>query len=261
MDFFNKYAENPYPDLLWNIPEGRKLGTVAIIGGNSQNFRTMSLIYEFLAKKFPLENIKMILPDALKTKLPTGQDFCFLKSTETGSFADKNELLGATSKLDFALFLGDWSKNSITREAVADTVLEIPNPAVLTRDTVDAISESARLGEILMRENLIILGSGLQWQRILKAVYYPKILQVSQPLMRVVEVFHKFTLSYQVTAVSFHDGQVLVARNGQVTAVPLEKTGMNTLTLWNGELAARIMALNLYNPNKFMDATVTAVFQ
>ena len=77
--------------------------------------------------------------------------------------------------------------------------------------------------------------------------------------MQVAEVLHKFTLSYPVKIVTLHNGQVLIAENGIVKAVALEMTGYSPITVWSGELAAKIVAMNLYNPNSFIKATVTAI--
>ena len=111
-----------------------------------------------------------------------------------------------------------------------------------------------------MRENLTIFGSVAQWQKIFKNVYYPKMLMMTQPLVQVAEAFHKFTLSYPVQAITLHDGQIIIAKNGRVFVVPLAKSGYSPLTIWNGELAGKIMALNLFNPDKFLEATVAAIF-
>jgi hypothetical protein len=76
----------------------------------------------------------------------------------------------------------------------------------------------------------------------------------------VADAIHKFTLSYPVSVISLHDGQILIAKNGEVAVVPLGKSGYSPLTIWSGELAAKIVALNLYNPNNFVTASVAAVF-
>ena len=100
----------------------------------------------------------------------------------------------------------------------------------------------------------------MQMQKILRAVYYPKMLLLSQSLVQVAEVLHKFTLSYPVSIVTLYSGQILVAKDGKVKAVPVEKSGYSPMTIWSGELAAKIVALNLYNPNDFVAATVAAIF-
>ena len=53
MEFLEKITKNPYADLYWNIPEERKIGRVAVIGGNGQSFRTPVKIAEYMINKFP----------------------------------------------------------------------------------------------------------------------------------------------------------------------------------------------------------------
>lgn len=257
MDYFKKIEDGPLEDLTWNIPE-RKQGTVNIIGGNSQNFRTPVKTAEFLGSKYPVENINVILPDALKEKLPPLPNFVFLPSTESGSFSGEG-LEKVLNSADYNLVIGDISKNSITAKELQSALKVTEKMTILTRDSVDIIAEG-NPERLLMNENIIIFGSLAQLQKVLRAVYYPKMLLLSQSLIQVVEILHKFTLSYPVSLVTLHNGQVLVAANGNVVAVPLEKTSYSALSIWNGELAAKIMAMNLYNPNNFISSCVASLF-
>ena len=259
MDFLEKINENPYADLYFNIPEEQKIGTVSIIGGNGQNFRTVIKTAEFIVSKFPMKELKVALPDTLKGKLPPLDNLVFLKTTDVGSFSDSDELKAAIDASDFSLVIGDLSKNAITKNALDSAFNSSDTPLILTRDSVDLFAEM-KTDKLLMREDLTIFGSIPQWQKIFKSVYYPKMLMASQPLVQVAEAFHKFTLSYPTQVVAFHEGQILVSKNGRVLVVPLAKSGYSPLTIWNGELAGKIMALNLYNPDKFMEATVAALF-
>lgn len=259
MDFLEKINENPYTDLYFNIPEEQKIGTALVIGGNGQNFRTVIKTAEFIMSKFPLKELKVALPDSLKGKLPPLDNLMFLKTTDVGSFSDTEELKAAIEANDFSLIIGDLSKNTVTRGVFESAFLSSEKPLILTRDSVDLLAEM-KADRILMRENLTIFGSIIQWQKIFKSVYYPKMLMASQPLIQVAEAFHKFTLSYPIQVVTLQDGQILICKNGQVKVVPLGKTGYSPLTIWNGELAGKIMALNLYNPDKFLEATVSALF-
>jgi len=257
MDYFKKIEDGPLEDLTWNIPE-RKQGTVNIIGGNSQNFRTPVKTAEFLGSKYPVENINVVLPDALKEKLPPLPNFVFLPSTESGSFSGEG-LEKVLNSADYNLVIGDISKNSITAKELQSALKVTEKMTILTRDSVDIIAEG-NPERLLMNENIIIFGSLAQLQKVLRAVYYPKMLLLSQSLIQVVEILHKFTLSYPVSLVTLHNGQVLVAANGSVVAVPLEKTSYSALSIWNGELAAKIMAMNLYNPNNFISSCVASLF-
>ena len=258
MDYFEKIESAPSNDLAWNIPE-RKQGTVNIIGGNAQSFRTEIKIAEFLTNNYPIENINIVLPDALKSKLPPLPNFIFVPSTDAGSFAESQALIDAPSSADFTIILGDLSKNSITKKAISSACKSSEKPLLITRDTVEVVTDY-QPDRILMNENLITMASMPQLQKLLKSVYYPKMLLLSQSLVQVAETLHKFTLSYPAKIITLHNEQILIAKNGQVKALPLAKTSYSPLTFWQGELAAKIAALNLYNPNHFIDATVTAIF-
>ncbi|MBQ2673040.1 hypothetical protein IJG01_03690 [Candidatus Saccharibacteria bacterium] len=256
MEYFEK-LDAPQTDLSWNIPE-QKQGTVNIIGGNSQNFRTEIKIAEFLTSSYPIQALNVVLPDALKTKLPPLPNLLFLSSTDSGSLADGAELTSAINRADANLLLGDLSKNSVTSKVIASACTSAEKPLLITRDAVDLITENAN-DRMLMNENLFFFASLPQLQKLFRAVYYPKMLLMSQSLIQVAEVLHKFTLSYPISLVTLHDGQILIAKNGMVKAIELTKSGYSPMMFWNGELAAKILALNLYNPHQFIDATITAI--
>ena len=256
MEYFKKIEKNPYKDLYWNVPDGQQKGEVAVVGGNAQNFRAPVKTAEFLLGNFPLKTVRVVLPETLKPKLPPLPDAVFLKDTAGGSFADSEGLLKAIEATDFGLIVGDLSKNSVTEKEIAKACEKSKKPLLITRDGVDIMAGQEK---VLMKDDLILMGSLVQWQKIFKGVYYPKVLLASQSLVQVSEAFHKFTLSYPVNVVTFHDGQILIAKNGKVVAVPLVKTTYSVLTIWNGELAARILALNLYNPGKFIEATAAGL--
>lgn len=258
MEYFEKIEKNPYKDLYWNVPEAQKKGEIAVVGGNVGNFKTPVKTAEYILSEFPVKTVRVVLPETLKTKLPPLPDAMFLKDVAGGSIADAEGLTAILDAIDFGIIVGDLSKNSVTAGAVGEACFKSKKPLLLTRDAIDLIA-GEKLEQILMRPDLILIGSLAQMQKILKNVYYPKILTLSQPLMQVVEVFHKFTLSYPVKIVTLHEGQIIIASSGRVVAGPMVKTPYSVLTIWNGELAARVLMLNLYNPGKFVEATVAAV--
>lgn len=258
MDYFEKLDKNPYEDLKWNIPE-RKQGSVNIIGGNEGNFRTEIKVSEFLNNAYPVQTLNVVLPDGLKNKLPPLPNFVFLPSTDKGTFADSQKLRDVFNTADFNLVLGDFSKNAITGKAVVNACQNSEKMALITRDAVDLLTENGA-ERVLMDENLILFASLPQLQKLLRTVYYPKMLLLSQSLVQVAEVLHKFTLSYPVNIVTLHNGQILLANNGVVKAMPLEKSGYSPVSIWSGELAAKIVAMNLYNPNVFIGASICAIF-
>ena len=258
MDYFEKIENNPHEDLYWNIPE-KKQGAVNVIGGNGQSFRTEVKVAEYLTGNYPVEIVNTVLPETLKNKLPPVENFKFLPATESGAFSGEG-LVEVINGVDFNLIIGDLSKNAVTGKAVVSACEVAEKMTLVMRDTVDLIAENGP-EKVLMNENMIIFGSLAQMQKLLRAVYYPKMLLLSQSLVQVVEVLHKFTLSYPVSIVTLHNGQILVANGGTVKAVPMEKSGYSPIMLWNGELAAKIVALNLYNPNNFIKATIAAMLQ
>ncbi len=258
MDYFHKYETNPFTELAWNIPDQKK-GSLLVLGGNAQSFQNVIKTAETLEKNFPIENLKVALPERLKNTLPPLDNLIFLPATDTGSFAESDTLNETIHTFDFNLFTGDFSKNNITARAITKICEITEKPTLLTRDTTDLIS-STNPERILMNENLCFFTSIASLKKLLQSVYYPKVILLSQPLVQIAETLHKFTLSYPVSIITFHAGQILIAKNGNVSAVPIEKTAYSPITLLMGDAAAKIAAFNLYNPNNFEKATVAALF-
>ena len=254
MEYFEKLEKNPYEDLKWNVPE-QKQGIVNVIGGNGQSFRTEVKVAEFLADNYPVQEVRMVMPDALKGKLPPLPNFMFVPSTDSESFAESQELLDSFGGSDYNLVLGDLSHNAVTGRAVASACKNAEKMTLLTRDAVDLIADNMP-ERVLMNENIIFVASLAQLQKLLRAVYYPKMLVMTSSLVQVAEVLHKFTLSYPVSVVTLHNEQVLAAHNGVVKAVALSNTGYSPMMFWSGEAAAKIVGMNLYNPNRLVEATV-----
>ncbi len=257
MELLKKHDQNPYADLFWNLPETKK-GTVNVLGGNAQSFQTVVRTAEFLAQHYPVATVNVVLPDSLRSKLPNLPNFQFLPATSTGSFSGA-ELPETLATADFNLLLGDLSKNRITSQAFAQALAAATQPVLITRDAIDLLTDS-NPAPLLLNPNLSFLATAQQLQKLLRAIYYPKVMTLSQSLLQIAELLHKFTLSFAVGLVTFHSGQILVAQNGRVEAVPLAASGFSPITLWSGTFAARITALNLFNPHNFVPATVAAVF-
>lgn len=256
--YFTKIDQNPYQDLAWNIPD-QKQGSINLFGGNSQSFNFEIRTAEALTKNFPIKDTKIFLPDSLKNTLPPLENLVFLPSTESGSLAESEALVAAMNEADFNLILGDLSKNSITTNAIVNASTNTTKPTLIIRDAVDLIA-SANPELLLMNDNVIIFATTAQLQKLFNSVYYPKVITMSQSLMQIAEALHKFTLSYAAKLIVLNNGQLLLAENGEVTGIPLETTKYSPITLWTGELTNKIAAMNLYNPNNFKKATISAIF-
>ena len=123
---------------------------------------------------------------------------------------------------DFGLILGDLSKNSETALGISELIANSGStPILLVRDSIDLVANESL--NIIMKENLFIFASLAQLQKIFRALYYPKMLLLSQPLLPVIETLHKFTLSYPVSILTFHEGHFIAAQNGKVWKATLKK--------------------------------------
>ena len=256
--YLKKIEENPYEDLYWNVPETQK-GTANVVGGNVQSFQTVVRTAEFLGQRYPLETVDVVLPEPLRAQLPNLPNFEFLPATKTGSFNGEG-LAEALASVDANLMIGDLSKNAITGKALTEILAKVPKPVLVTRDAADLLAEQA-MEPILLNERISFLVSGKQLQKILRAVYYPKMMTLSMSLVQVAELLHKFSLSYPVGVVTLYNEQILVAKDGKVEMMALMNSGFSPLTLWNGQLAAKMVALNLYNPGSFVAASMAAIWQ
>ncbi len=270
LSYWQKQSEPLFPDLFWNIPE-QKTGHIAVVGGNGQSFSTVIRTAEYLDKTFPFAHVETILPDALRGKLPPLANVEFTQSTTSGSFANSYRLQEHIQSSDATLVIGDISKNAATSVALATAIspfipentekaatsTKVPDPIILTRDSVDSLfSEGTKW---LMQPNIILVATTVQLQKLLRAIYYPRMIMLSQPLLPVIETLHKFTLSYPVTILTFHENQIIVAHQGKISTTPILQTNYSPIGLWSGQLASNILAFNLYNPNHRFEATTAAI--
>ncbi len=185
IDYWEKKSEKPdSTDLEWNIPE-QKSGSVSIIGGNSQNFSTVIRSAEFLQKTYPIKKLNIAIPDSLRGKIPPMPEFIFCPSTDSGSFSESALLNETVSSVDFSIFIGDLSRNSATAVAIADAIKSSSTPILITRDSVDLILPE--MNDIIERDNLFVIASMAQIQKLFRAVYYPKVILLSMPILPVVE--------------------------------------------------------------------------
>lgn len=244
-------------NFLWSIPE-QKNGTLNIIGGSANNFSITIKISEF-AKRLNFKNIYTILPDATRSLFPPDLiNLKFVPSTNSGSFANSQSILDLLSTSSVNLLIGETSKNAITTSALADVVTKTMNPCIITRDALDAITPEAM--SFIQNPNLIFIASAIQLQKLFRAVFFPKMILLSMPFTQFSEILHKFTLSYQVTILTFHDNNLIVAQNGQINHCRIDQTSYTPLSLWSGHLAAKIADTVNINPSQKITAVSAALF-
>lgn len=255
MEYWQKQSKPLFEKIFWNLPE-QKTGIITVIGGNLQNFSTEIRNTEFL-NELNLKEVKLILPDSVKSKLPPFVNLEFVPSTSSGSF-DKSFLLdNLLQNSGYLLYSGDFSKNAATAIAIADTIKNTTLPCLITRDTIDLMS--SELSSILEKPNLILLGSLVQLQKAFRAIYYPKMILLSMPILPVIEILHKFTLSYPTTILTFHQDQIITAKDGNVITTPINLTNFSPLSLWSGTLACKAATLHLWNQNLPLEALTSSI--
>lgn len=255
-DYWQKILEPNFDDIFWNIPE-QKTGKIQIIGGNSQNFAYESRIAEFISS-LNIKQMRLLLPDALSKKLPPIPGIDFAPSTNSGSFDKSEELESAFNDSDLVFLSGDFSKNAETSIALTEALKKSQKPVVIARDTIGSVTEGA--DDFIEKENLILIASMLQLQKLLHSILYPRMVLLSDPILPIIETIHKFTLSFPLVLFTFHANQIIIAKDGKVLTIPIDHTSYTSLSLLTGNLPGKIAALNLWTPTKPLEATAAAVF-
>lgn len=239
-----------FPEIEWNKPEQRSYaGKLAVIGGNKLGFVAIRDAYE-VATELGAGQVRAVLPDALKRTIPPSvTDAIFVPSNPSGGFSREAlpEFQAACAWADLCLLIGDAGRNSETAMSF-EALLESDSRVVITRDAVDLLMPA--MGRFVDRENTTLVISFAQLQKIFQSVYYPKIISFSMQLLQVVETLHKFTITYPVTIVTFHQNQLILARDGQVITQEFDQP----MAIWRGITATRAATYLLWNPTKPLEA-------
>jgi len=245
-----------YPDIEWNKPEQRThAGKLGIIGGNKLGFVAVGDAY-MTAREAGVGQVRVLLPDMLKKMVPTTiTDVTYAPSNPSGGLSRdaSAEMHALGTWADAILLIGDAGRNSETAILYEDFIRDYKGQLTITRDGVDLLQNSPEL--VVERESTLLVVSFAQLQKLFSRVYYPKILTFSMQLQQLVETLHKFTITYPVTIMTFHQNQLIVATAGQVTTTPWD----NPLSIWKGTVATHAAAYWLWNPAKPLEATTASL--
>lgn len=248
-------TEPLFPDIEWSRPEQRSLaGKLAIIGGNKLGFAAVGEAYN-TATSVGAGQVRAILPQDLKRAIPaTITDTYFVPGNPSGGFSREAlpELLAACAWADVCLLVGDSGRNSETAIALETLLDTHEGHLVITRDAVDLLRPASE--KLVSRERTTLVLSFAQLQKLLQSVYYPKILSFSMQLMQLVETLHKFTITYPVILVTFHQNQLLIAMGGQVITQEFD----DPMMIWRGTTATRAACYLLWEPKKPLQAIVAS---
>lgn len=259
-DYWHKQSSDKplYPDILWQRPEQKSLaGKLVIVGGNKLGFAAVAQAYTD-AEKAGIGQTRVILPEALKTSIDKlALDCVFVPTNPSGGMSRDalQPLQAAVSWGDALLAIGDMGRNSETAITLEHLLASSDKPAVITRDAVDLLRAS--LSQLVQRENTVFVLSLAQLQKLFQAVYYPKSILFSMQLSTLVETLHKFTISYPITIVVFHQNQIVVAHDGRVSTTPWE----NALAIWRGSVATKAAVFWLQNLSKPFEALTVSLAQ
>lgn len=247
--YWTRQEKALFSEMEWNLPE-QKTGKIEIIGGSKGAFSNEIRLAEYVARDLKFREVELCFPESVRANLPSLPNIIFGEATSAGSFLSFPKI-----KADYILLLGDFTKNAETKKALDDKLKNETTLAILARDAVDIVNPE----NYLDRESVTVVASLAQVQKMFREVYYPKVITLSQPILPIVEAIHKFTLSYKITLVTFHEGLILVAKDGKVVSTAISKTDYSPLSLWSGQLAAKIAMFQYFNPGKMIEASSAAV--
>lgn len=257
-NYWVRQADKPlYPELEWSRPETRtQAGKLLILGGNSHGFAAPAEAYG-LAEKSGAGSVRVLLPEALRksvSKLFPEADFA--PSTPSGSFGASAlaEWCDASLWADGVLLPGDITRNSETTVLLENFLEKFSGQATLTKDAADLMCSQPF--SILHRpDTLLVIAMG-QLRRLGTEAHFARAFTSDMGLVQLAEALHEFTKRFSLTIITRHQGQYVVARDGQVssTKVPDEKP------LWRLATASAASVWWLQNPSKPFEALTTAVY-
>ncbi len=242
-------AKGLYPEVDTFPPEQKRFaGKLLVIGGHKGAFFAVANALAE-ANKMGVGEVRALMPDSLRGTVPSSPDVYFAEAETSGAFgkAALGEMLVQAAWADAILLIGDFGKNAESSIVFAELMTHCEDkPFFLMRDAIDVVM--ADVGNWSLREGETMLFVTMpQLQKMLRTLYYPKVITLSMPTNQLIETLHKFTLSYEMTVGVFHNEQLLVARNGEVTSEELKDTAWTPITLWGGTLVTRAAVLRLWN--------------
>lgn len=245
-----------FPDIEWNKPEQRThAGKLGIVGGNKLGFLAVGDAY-MVATDAGVGSVRALLPDVLKKSVPaTITDIIYAPTNPSGSLGrDAAANLHALSAwADGVVLIGDAGRNSETAIVYEDFVRQYEGLLTITRDSVDLLQNTPEL--VVERDRTLLVVSFAQLQKLFSRVYYPKMLTFSMQLQQLVETLHKFTITYPVTILTFHQEHIVIASAGQVVTTPWDAP----MAIWKGSVAAHAAAYWLWNPSKSLEAAAASL--
>lgn len=252
LDYWHRQSTNKlFNDIDMMAPEQRRFaGKLLIIGGNKGMFFAVASALE-AAKKFGVGEVRALMPDALKNQVPSTPELYFAEAEASGAFGRLalQEMLRQAEWADAVLLIGDSGKNAETSLVFAEFMDKCQKPVYITRDAVETVTPSAADWAMRDYETGLLLTMP-QLQKMLRTMYYPKVITLSMPTNQLVETLHKFTLSYPVAVATFHNDLIIAAEKGVVVTQSISDTNLTPISIWSGALLVQAVVARLWNSEK-----------
>ncbi len=249
-DFWQKQGLRPlFGEVDMERPEQRRFaGKLLIVGGNKGAFFAVANAMNE-AHKMGVGEVRAIMPSSLRNQVPSTPEVYFAEAEKSGAFGKNalNDLLIQAEWAEAIVLIGDMGKNAETTMVFADFMKQCDKPLFITRDAVDAVTPDVMNWAVTREAETSLLLTMPQLQKLLRTLYYPKVVTLSMPTNQLIETLHKFTLSYELSIVTFHNNQIIVAQHGEVVTEDIKDTTWTQITLWGGTLAIQEAILKLWN--------------
>ena len=251
-DYWEKQGIEPlFGEVDMMPPEQRRFaGKLLIIGGNKNAFFSVANAMT-VASKMGVGAVRVLLPASTKGQVPVTPEVYFAPAESgSGAFGKEavTEMLIQADWADAVVLIGDVGKNAVTTVALAEFLRGCEKPIYVTRDAVDAITSEVADWSMLREGETALLLTVPQVQKLLRTLYYPKVITLSMPTNQLIETLHKFTISYPLMPiVTCHNGQIIVAQGGNIVTEALSDTKWTQITLWGGALVVKMTILKLWN--------------
>ncbi len=249
-DYWHKQGKTPLFSEVdtWQPEQKRFAGKLLIIGGNRGSFFAVANAMQE-AQKMGVGEVRVVMPRSLKGMVPTMPEIVFAEAELSGAFGRSAlpEIAKQMSWADAVLLAGDMGRNAETSVMLAELIKLCDKPLYMMRDAVDAAT--ADIANWSLRdEATTVFASVPQLQKMLRTMYYPKVITLSMPTNQLVETLHKFTLSFAMTVVTYHNEQIIMARDGEVVSESIKDTSWTQVSIWGGKLLIDAAILKLWNP-------------
>lgn len=217
--YWLKQTNTPlFPEIEWNKPERRdQAGRLLIIGGHQHSLGAPANAHEY-AKKEGVGDIQMALPNKVKHLVgSTLPGALFLPSTTSGELARDglDELMAQANWADTVLLPGDLGRNSQTTMLITDFIAHSSSRLVIAKDAVDALKYTPLL--LLDRAETTLIASFAQLQKLVQNMQLPTAITFDMGLVKLVAFLHEFSSQYPCSIMTLHQGNYIVATNGQVS--------------------------------------------